>query len=265
MRRKALFFPVLILLTLSSVNVIAKDIMHQTIKSIEAKYMEMGSKSAFVTAKGKPVAQNVSFLNENDLVLPSRSKILQIALIRHGEPDLRKIGKFSYKEASRFVADYDSVGIVVPDASFFNIQSPAQIKVFSSSINRAKATAKYIFGEDREMTISPIFREFETSMGHHSPNLRMPINFWTSAARIKWALSIDRQGAESFADARLRARKAASILDEATEEKSNVALVAHGLLNRYIQENLEKKGWRVVRNGGSGYLGTTILVKIISG
>lgn len=39
-------------------------------------------------------------------------------------------------------------------------------------------------------------------------------------------------------------------------------LVAHGFLNRYIKEDLEKMGWRVVRDGGHGYLGTTILAKI---
>ncbi|GAA4316538.1 histidine phosphatase family protein [Nibribacter koreensis] len=264
MRRKALFFPVLILLTLSSVNVIAKDIMHQTIKSIEAKYMEMGAEATYVTAKGKPVAQRISFLDENDLALPSGSKIRQIALIRHGEPDLRKTGKFSYQEAKRFVADYDSVGIVVPDASFFSLTNPAQVKIFSSSIARAKATAQYIFGEGREMTVSPLFREFESSMGHHSPDLRIPIKVWTSAARVKWVMGIDRQGAESFSDARKRAQLAAYTLAGATEENPNIALVAHGLLNRYIQENLEEQGWHVVRNGGSGYLGTTILVKVVS-
>jgi hypothetical protein len=265
MHRKAFFLPALVLLVLSSVNVNAADFDHLVLKSIEAKYKEMGEAAPYVTAKGKSVAQQVSFLQEAELALPSGSRIRQIALIRHGEPDLRKTGKFSFKEASRFIADYDSAGIVVPDGSFFNFPSPTQLKVFSSSINRAKATAQYIFGADSEMTVSPIFREFETSMGHHSLNLRMPITFWTSAARVKWAVGIDRQGVETFADARKRAQKAAKILADASDAKSQVALVAHGLLNRYIQANLEEKGWHVVRDGGSGYLGTTILVKITNG
>lgn len=75
-------------------------------------------------------------------------------------------------------------------------------------------------------------------------------------------LGIDRDGIESFADARERARKAASQLAEASEDNSKVVLVAHGFLNRYVKQNLEDMGWRVVRDGGNGYLATTILVKI---
>ncbi len=254
---------VLVLVAFSAINAKGNSLLHQTVQSIEAKFMELSRSATYVTAKGKPVAQRISFLDENDLVLPAGTKIRQIALIRHGEPDLRKTGKFSYQEAKRFVAEYDSVGIVVPDASFFNLPNPAQVKVFSSSINRAKATAQYIFGVDGEMTVSPIFREFESSMGHHSPNLRIPIKVWTSVARLKWVMGIDRQGAESFSDARKRAQLAADTLAGATEENPNVALVGHGLLNRYVQENLEEQGWHVVRNGGSGYLGTTILVKVV--
>ncbi|GAB3833153.1 hypothetical protein GCM10028895_51850 [Pontibacter rugosus] len=57
------------------------------------------------------------------------------------------------------------------------MEDPDDIAVFASSINRAKATAHYIFGADREMTVSPDFREFETAMGKHSPNMSMPIKF----------------------------------------------------------------------------------------
>ncbi|MBC3538347.1 histidine phosphatase family protein [Rufibacter sediminis] len=262
MLKRLFLVPTLVLITLLSVQAEGTKLLHQTIQSIEARLTELSRNASYVTANGKPVAQRISFFNEEDLALPVGSKVRQIALIRHGEPDLRKVGKFSYREANQFAADYDSVGIIVPDTSFFNIQNPNQLKVFSSSINRAKATAQYIFGINRETIISPIFREFESSMGHHSPNIRLPINLWTSAARVKWVLGIDRQGAESFAEARKRAKAAARTLADASEEKTNVALVAHGLLNRYIQENLEKMGWHVVRNGGTGYLGTTILVKL---
>lgn len=236
--------------------------LHEAVSVLAVKYEAMSKGAPHVTIKGKPVAQQVSFLEEEDLDLSAYSNLRQIALIRHGEPDLQKAGKFSFQDARRFAVGYDSVGIVVPDDSFFKISNPEDVTVFASSITRAKATAQYIFGADSQMTVSPIFREFETAMGKHSPNLRMPIKFWTTAARIKWMMGIDRQGAESFSDARQRARDAAQVLSNASDSNSKVALVAHGLLNRYIKENLEDMGWHVVRDGGSGYLGTTILVKI---
>ncbi|QCR25265.1 alpha-ribazole phosphatase (plasmid) [Pontibacter sp. SGAir0037] len=262
--RKAALSCILTILAITSVAAKDKDDLHQTIKAIAAKFEAMGVGASYVTAKGKPVVQQVSFLQEKDLTFPVNGNLRQIALIRHGEPDLRKTGKFSYMEARKFAVDYDSVGIVTPDAPFFEIQNPKEVAVFASSINRARATAQYVFGADSQMTVSPVFREFETAMGEHSPSLRMPIKFWTTAARIKWVLGIDRQGAESFADARRRAQEAAQILVSASADKPKVALVAHGLLNRYIQENLEDMGWHVVRDGGSGYLGTTILVKLDS-
>ncbi|MFD1185845.1 histidine phosphatase family protein [Pontibacter rugosus] len=264
MKRIISFIFTLVVVLLSAISVHAKgNHGHQpAIENLEDKYKEIGATATYVAAKGVPVAQELRFLEEEEVELPANSSLRQIALVRHGEPALLKTGKFSYNQARQFVQDYDSVGIVVPDTPFLKVENPDDIAVFASSINRAKATAQYIFGADREMTVSPAFREFETSMGKHSPNMSMSINFWTTTARIKWMLGIDRQGAESFADARKRARKAAQVLAKATDEKPEVVLVAHGLLNRYIEQNLKDMGWYVVQDGGSGYLSTTILAKI---
>ncbi|MFD3002712.1 histidine phosphatase family protein [Pontibacter toksunensis] len=234
----------------------------QIIQSIVGKYAEINSEADYVTANGKPVAKSTRFIEPEDEVMPNYGKLRQIALIRHGEPDLTKTGKFSYGEAKQFLVNYDSVGIVVPDEPFFNVGDVDEVAVFSSPINRARTTAQYLFGTENDMEYSPDFREFETTVGKFSPKFRLPIKKWTALARIKWILGIDRDGIESFADARERARKAASKLAEASEDNSKVVLVAHGFLNRYVKQNLEDMGWRVVRDGGNGYLATTILVKI---
>lgn len=112
------------------------------------------------------------------------------------------------------------------------------------------------------MTVSRDFREFETRIGKRGFKFKLPIKLWTLGARIKWMLGIGHHGIESFADAKKRARKAAELLVKATEEKPKVVLVAHGFLNRYIREDLEEMGWRVVKDGGSNYFATTVLVKI---
>ena len=231
-------------------------------ENIAAKYRELSTSAEAVKIADAPVAYQTRFIQPEDNVVKDYGKLRQIALIRHGEPDLKKTGKFSNEEARKFLMDYDSVGIIRPDRPFLTVSRPDDIAIFCSSINRARATADYLFGQDSIITVSPEFREFETSIGKIKPKLKLPIKLWTAAARIKWVLGFESEGVESFAEAKTRARKAAERLDDATEDNSKAVLVAHGFLNRYIREDLEKMGWRVVRDGGHGYLGTTILAKI---
>ncbi len=235
---------------------------HEVIENISGKYQELNAEAAYVTAAGAPVAQATRFIEPEDQVVKDYGKLRQIALVRHGEPDLVKTGKFSHEQAQRYIAAYDSVGIVVPEKPFFQVQQGEDVKVFVSPLNRARATAEYLFGTDSDMTFSADFREFERSIGKRALKLRLPIKVWTAVARVKWLLGLDKSGVESFAAAKNRARKAAKTLADASEDNSKVVLVAHGFLNRYIQQDLEEMGWRVVRDGGTDYFATTILVKV---
>ncbi|MCC9137441.1 phosphoglycerate mutase family protein [Pontibacter silvestris] len=253
---------ILVLFASLSASAQRKNPNYQMIENIAQKYKELNAQAGYVKVNDVPVAQDTRFIRPEDEVVPDYNNLRQIALVRHGEPDLLKDGKFSFKEARQFVKDYDSVGIVVPDKPFLNIKNTDEVAIFTSSINRARATAKYLFGDNEAINVSHDFREFETYIGKLIPKFRLPIKFWTTTARIKWILGIKGKGVESFADAKKRAKKAANLLDRATEEKPKVVLVAHGFLNRYIKKNLENMGWRVVSNGGSNYLATTILVKI---
>lgn len=234
----------------------------QTIERIAQKYRTITAKADVVTANGMPVAKETRFILPEDEVVPDYSNLRQIALVRHGEPDIAKAGKFSFEEARQYVTMYDSVGIIMPDKPFFKIERPEEVAIFTSSINRAEATAHYLFGDSTDMQVSSDFREFETRIGKRSFNFKLPIKLWTAAARIRWMLGLGNHDMESFADAKKRAGKAAELLAKATEEKPKVVLVAHGFLNRYIRQDLEEMGWRVVKDGGSGYFATTVLVKI---
>lgn len=239
-----------------------KSPISQTIERIAQKYKTITANADYVTANGVPVAKETRFILPADEVVPDYSNLHQIALVRHGEPDLLKNGKFSFEEARQYVTRYDSVGIVVPDKPFFKIERPDEVAIFTSSITRAQATAQYLFGDSTNMVVSPDFREFETHIGKRGFDFKLPIKLWTTAARIRWMLGLGDHGIESFAEAKKRAHNAAELLAEATEEKPKVVLVAHGFLNRYIKEDLEDMGWRVVKDGGTNYFATTVLVKI---
>lgn len=238
-----------------------ENVIDRIIDKIERKYNDIRTHAPFIKANGKPVAKSIRFIQPEDEVIDDYSKLRQIALVRHGEPDMIKHGKFNSFEAQQFLKCYDSVCIIVPEQPFFNIHDKEEVKVFSSPINRALTTAQYLCGPDKEITISPEFREFETKI-HHNSKRRLPIKFWTTTARLKWMLGGNTDDIESFSDARKRAKKAAKILDNASEENAKVLLTSHGFLNRYIKKNLKKMGWRVVEDTGNDYFGTTILVKI---
>lgn len=226
---------------------------------------ELPLKEICNTPNSTTAVKSIRFISSSDGLVTNYENLQQIALVRHGEPDLVKTGKFSRQEAKKFLANYDLVGIVVPDKPFFSVGEGEKITVFASPIKRALATAQYIFGNNKGMTISPDFREFETTLGHYSLNLRLPIKIWTTIARVKWILGIDRQGVESFYQARQRAQKVAKLLVQASKRESKVAMVAHGFLNCCVKKELENLGWQVVRDGGAGHLATSTLVKIDKG
>ncbi|AHM62527.1 hypothetical protein D770_21390 [Flammeovirgaceae bacterium 311] len=255
-----LFF--IAMLVIVSAGCQEKDMQEQLVKNLETKYKELNNNAAYVTANGVPIAQELHFVEPDQNFLPQNSRVRQIALIRHGEPDLVKTGKFTYEEAKSFIKNYDSVGIVIPDRPFFILEDTNEVALYTSNVPRAQATAKYLFGAERDIVTTSDFREFERIIGTRRVKMRLPLKYWTTTARIKWMLGLDREGIESFSEAKERARKGALILDSASEDNPKVVLVAHGFLNRYIRKSLEKQGWMVVRDGGDNYFATTILAKI---
>jgi len=252
-----------------SQNLIANNkkggIVPETIEKIEKKYNELSANASVVKANGQAVAKGLRFIHESDGVVNEYSKLRQIALVRHGEPDLKKTGKFSCEEAGNYIKCYDNVCIIVPDAPFFDISKDRkELKVFSSPIARALSTAHYLCGTDQDIETNPIFREFETSIPKVSSKKKLPIKWWTAAARVKWMTGIGKDPkVESFSQARGRAKEAAQLLSKAaTAENPKVLLTAHGMQNRYIKKYLKSMGWKVVEDTGNDYFGTTILVKI---
>jgi broad specificity phosphatase PhoE len=220
------------------------------------------AKAPFIKARGKDVAKTIRFIEPEDKVIKDYGKLRQIALVRHGEPDMVKSGRFNRAEASNYLLCYDSVCIIVPEKPFFQVNNKEEIKVFSSPIKRALTTAHYLFGEDKDITVSPVFREFETKIKPGNSKRSWPISFWTTKARLKWMFGKKPDGIESFSQAKKRAAEAADLLDQSSLDNPKILLTSHGFINRYIKKELKKKGWEVVEDTGSDYLGTTILVKV---
>lgn len=234
----------------------------KAIEVLREKYEALNERAEYVSVAGEAVAKKVQFLELSDEIMPESAELQQIALIRHGEPDLNKIGKFNYEEAKQYIKSYDSVGILVPDEPFFVLEEEDKPLIFMSNLERARSTAKYLFGAEQEITESADFREFERSIGNRRIKWGLPLRYWTITTRIEWLLGFNEEGVESFEEARDRARAGAMTLATHAERHDKVILVAHGFLNRYIKKYLKDMGWEVVRDGGSDYLAATILAKI---
>jgi broad specificity phosphatase PhoE len=235
---------------------------NKTVEQLENFYNQLAEESTFVTVEGVPVAQKTRFVRPGDVQVPDSLELKQIALIRHGEPSLTKTGRFNYEEAKEYMKSYDSVGIFVPDEPFFQVEEEEEILFYVSNLNRAKTTADYLFGPERERVESEEFREFERSLGNRHAPISLPLRYWSIRARLEWYLGINRDGIESFAEAKERAKRGAIKLDVQSQEHDKIVLVAHGFLNRYIEKYLKEQGWQVVRDGGMNYFATTILVKV---
>lgn len=230
---------------------------------VKARYEQLSREAGFVTVNNVPVAQKVRFIREEDQLLPDSLELKQIALIRHGEPDLQKGGRFSYEEAKQYMMNYDSVGIMLPDEPFFMVEDDEEILFYTSTLERARHTAQYLFGPDREFVETADFREFERRTDPRQLRMRLPLRYWTVTARIEWMLGLRQdESIESFGEAKNRAREGARRLDAESRQHDKIVLVAHGFLNRYIKKYLEEEGWEVVRDGGRDYFATTILAKV---
>jgi broad specificity phosphatase PhoE len=229
---------------------------------IKKTYKDIRGNAAQVFSNGKIIAKQIRFIQAEDHALEDYSNLRQIALIRHGEPDMTKTGKFSGLQAAEYIVCYDSVCIIEPEAPFFVLGEQENVKIFSSPLNRALSTAHYLCGSDKDIAVSTDFREFDTNIKAKGRKFRMPIKFWTTTARIKWMLGFTPKGKESYAEAKGRARKASQTLMHSSIENPKILLFAHGMLNHYIKKDLEKNGWKVVEDTGNDYFGTSILVKI---
>ncbi|MFD2247045.1 histidine phosphatase family protein [Pontibacter ruber] len=184
----------------------------------------------------------------------------RIFLIRHARPIVSKHGYFDAAAARQFITDYDAAQVEKFVLSHESIPYKEIKKVFCSTLVRSQLTAKAIFGNDIELIIDHDFREFERKI-FSLPLVRLPIRFWLLSSRALWLMGLNSKGIESFKEAKKRVRRCAERLSKEAEQDKTVVLVAHGFLNNFIRRELRKKKWRLVHNGGSGFVSISMLEK----
>ncbi|MEO1052074.1 MAG: histidine phosphatase family protein [Bacteroidota bacterium] len=195
-----------------------------------------------------------------DSLLDDNVQFAQIILLRHGEPALNKKGGRKRKEAIQFIKDYDSVGIYPPAFIPVELNENELTVINTSSINRSKSTANYVFGDGYDYRPTPMFREFERKI-FAFPNIKLPLKWWLAGSRVFWFMGLNKRGIERFSKAKDRAREGTKFLEEQAMAEGKTLLVSHGLLNHFLVKYLKKNGWVEAYDGGKGYLSQKLLIK----
>lgn len=204
----------------------------------------------------------VDFKVQEDLAKHDK-KMLQIYLIRHAKPNVKKKVFCSAKEAQQYVKDYNSVPIIPFDPELISVNLKSNHTIYCSSLPRSQETALTIFENKYPVVADSIFREFEIRMINANSFLKLPMVLWQGFSRGSWLLGFNHRGIESHKEAKERAKMAAENLIAVANKEETAILVAHGMLNGAISKDLQKKGWKPIQKQGHVNLGATILVKIV--
>ncbi|MGQ1911093.1 histidine phosphatase family protein [Marinifilum sp. RC60d5] len=190
-------------------------------------------------------------------------RMLQIYLIRHAKPNLKKKLFYSAQEAQQYVRDYNSVPVVPIDKSLVKVNLNANHIIYCSNLPRSQETALRIFADQFPIVSDSIFREYEIRMINANSIIKLPLVIWQAFSRGSWMLGYNHNGIESRKEAKLRASMAAENLIKVAKLEETAVLVAHGMLNGGIEKELKKRGWKLIQKKGHLNLGATVLVKII--
>jgi broad specificity phosphatase PhoE len=184
----------------------------------------------------------------------------RIFLIRHAKPEVSSTGWFNVEAARKFISAYDAAEVEKFVLEHEVIPYKEIDQVFCSTLIRSQLTAKAIFGENINLRIDKVFREFERRI-FSLPFISLPIKLWLLLARLLWFLGLNNEGIETYKEARKRAKECAVTLAIDAKANKTTVLVAHGLLNNFISRDLQNMGWQLELNEGHKFLSVTMLQK----
>ena len=203
----------------------------------------------------------LDFIRNDDLDGVREDQILQIFLIRHGEPAMDKKGWKNRKEAIRYTEMYDSVGVYPFDKMPICLRQADIKTAFTSKLPRAIDTAEKTLKGSLPIEEREEFNEFERKVIKF-PNIKLPRQFWSITTRAVWIMGFNDKGIESFKEAKKRSEKAAIYMDSVAQVEGKSLLFSHGFLNKYTKRYLKNLGYTAMDLGGQEYLGAYYFFKV---
>jgi hypothetical protein len=112
----------------------------------------------------------------------------------------------------------------------------------SSNFRRTKESLTYL--GVHEFEVNELFNEAELPFGTFN-NLRMPLFIWAFLLRTAWVSGYTKD-CESIKNFKLRIKRAKNYLDEKLTEKSNIIVMAHGMMNFTLGKELKRDNWKIL-------------------
>lgn len=167
---------------------------------------------------------------------------MEIVLVRHGRPSPLAGRMVSGRKVGDWVAGYNAAGLaetVAPPRAVQELVKSAGC-VLASDLLRSLESARLL--APTGVRIDADLREavLPSSMG---VSFRLPASVWVVIARVAWWLNC-RRSEEPIAAARARARRVADRLCALASRHGTVAVIGHGVFNRFIARQLVKRGWQ---------------------
>lgn len=173
----------------------------------------------------------------------------RIVLARHGKSALSRRCWLNAAQYRAWWAEYDQLGLdpaSQPSSAFLKRAQAADV-VFSSTLLRSRQTAA-IAAAGRPVIMDALFVEAPLPPPGWPRWLKLKPRFWGAIARIHWLWGGGTD--ETLAEARTRACQAADRLMAEAAAGRVVFLAAHGWFNRMIGQELSRRGWACVDDGG---------------
>ena len=174
---------------------------------------------------------------------------MEIVLLRHGRTMVELSGYLSAKQLKQLVIDYAQSSI--SDAPTEKLKTRFNDHcVICSDLHRSIDSAKKLNLNNIHIS-GALYREID--IPHFNTFfLKLPATLWLILLRIMWLFGFSENG-ESFSQAKNRSKLAVEELIMLAQKNKMVIVVGHGLMNRLIGKELEKKGWLSLERVGKRY------------
>lgn len=159
----------------------------------------------------------------------------EILLFRHGKVDFDGRKWVGARELAHEVHRYNTAPL-----QSWDVRNEDRLPefVFCSTLRRSIDSAMHMFG--RVDIIDPVFREAELPQLPALP-IKLPVQSLFVTARCLWLCGASRD-CEQLPYFKARIQAAADILIKTSTEKKTVALVGHGVLNRFLGKEFRRRG-----------------------
>ena len=177
---------------------------------------------------------------------------MKIILMRHGMPNLPKLGKMTGAEFVNWINLYNAASL---DSKCSHLHDSVLISkscraAVCSTLTRSIESADKLKLSSRAEVSSDFVEAGLPSF--NVLNLKCSENFWLLFFRALWLLGY-APNSESYSQAKLRAKKCADQLIEIAKEKDSVVFVGHGILNKLIAKELRACNWQGSSKAKSKY------------